>query len=333
MKKTIKRVFSLALTLMMIVMCSNAATIVNAANPEVIGEYTDDFEFEWDYELAFANDTNSYNYSILYEFTDEDVDTFSNLLLQPEKISGVHIRKYDLNGDGNLTLSDFIGLYKEVECPPEGFVWDGSEYAYTLVNKSQITKNDITVVAKILANIIKPEGGSYAAHYDYNFSGDIDLYDLILMNQYYSQNPCNFLLDNAGNEIQPEELQKLLESADAFGLENFIITWTGVIIPYMITDVDGQYYYERDAYPSHPMQVIPRSDTSLDGYEEYLREDDQGQDWSLWRWEQEGDNFDDLLWITLSDNDLNGCYTCQSGFVIIPLDENGNKVGSLFSDN
>ena len=339
--KFFKRAVTFAIASLMFVMATMSNGIMASATEstsstdyEIVGQYSDDFDFEWDYECAFSAElsggTAKYNYSILYESTEEDVDTMQNLLLDPSKISGLHIRKYDKDGDGELKLNDFIELYKEVTLPAEGFEYDGAYYKYNIKRRSTINAADIETVAKILAHIIKPEGGSYVTYYDYNFNGKIDLHDLVLMNQFYSQNPCNFVLD-FGAEIQPDEFLTLLESADSFGVENFIIKWTNwELEPYMILMAQEQCYSEMGKYPSKPMQLVPRSDTTLDCVPQYLL-DDQGDDWSLWRWEQEGDNFDDLLWVTQSDEMIQGALSGWSGFALIPLDAEGNKLGTLFN--
>ncbi len=179
--------------------------------------------------LKFTN-TNAegnrslYNYSMMYNHTEEDLKTFSDFLsANGEGVTGLHIRKMDFNGDGELTVSDFVDLYKEVELKGMGYVVDGRRYQYELIPPYEIGQTEIDILTGILARTLKPKGGQLIAYYDYNLNGEIDICDLVKAKRFRATNPCKFIKDANGNEIQPKVMVSLLEKADAEGIENFII--------------------------------------------------------------------------------------------------------------
>lgn len=342
MKRTLKnRVFTfvIAFVTMFAVLAMNVTAVSAFASDGVIGNYADDYELEWGNTFEFCaptgDGTATYNFSVLFQYTDDDLDEFNNLLLNPDRITGLHIQRYDSNGDDKLNTADFVEMTKEVTLPSEGFTYtDGGWYPYQLKPKAEINAEDIDTVGKILTHIIKPNGGAYTCRYDYDFNGRINLYDAVLMNRYYSTNPCHFIKDLDGNEIQPDVLVSLLEAANNFGIENFIIRSAipSTVIPYSIVPTYELLYTEIGMYECKPMQILPVSDSSLEGLEMYKRSDN-GNDWALWRWAGEDENFDDMMWCTTSQDFVLTCYVSAAPFVLIPLDENGNKLESLIKND
>lgn len=278
---------------------------------------------------------NKYNFYIMYEHTEEDVKTLGNMLMDPTKSKGVYIRKYDANADGQISIIDYMELYKDVYLPPEGYWHEGQWYAYNLIKPAWLTYEDIQLIAKILAKLYVPLGGVEISYYDYNYNGEIDLADLVRAKKYRATNPCNFLrdrfADNTSTSVDPNELAALLEAAEAFGLDNFeIVEASTQEIPYSIFVLNRMpFKLDEAGYEVKPMQIIPPEDTVLSDYG-YEPVENYGE-YGMWRWCTDKDDTiydDDILWYT--EETAHYCYTTNSAFVLIPIDENGNRLGTLY---
>lgn len=293
--------------------------------------------FKW---LDSEGNDHMYNYSMLYEFDEADVQTFRDMLWNnTENTKGIIVRKYDLNGDGMLSMADFLSLYRQVEGHENGFEFHGHSYPYQLVKPYELNQDDINFIGCVLAEIIAPEDvtGVDISYYDYNFNAEIDLGDLILAKKYRATNPCYFLRDGLGRTMNPEYLASLLEAADSFGVENFVIVNPcGELIPYSILAITDSFYdgtKAKEIAPKyHAMQLLPENDTTLADAGLTITANlgnKDGTGISYWRYRYPDDNtFEgDYFWL-LRRNVFDGFFECD--FVLIPLDENGNRLGTLY---
>jgi hypothetical protein len=278
----------------------------------------------------------AYSFAMMYEYTEDDVKTFSDFLKSNgDGVTALYMNKLDANGDGNLSLCDFVSIYKDVYVKPEGFTYaeDGQWYPWQLVKPYLLKQEDRERVCNILARIDKSYTGVTVSNYDYNLNGEIDICDLVAINRYRAQNPCRFMKDNYGWEINPQDMASLLDAAESFGLENFLITCpTECTIPYSIVLIDDGFYSSRNMQanksPFHAMQVLPREDTVLanNGFDFTFN---WGTGTTFWRFRYPDDTkfSGDVLWIARTHSSDT---QASSPFVLIPLDENGRRLGTLY---
>ena len=275
----------------------------------------------------------AYSFAMLYDYTEEDAKTvYDYLVTNGNGTKGIYMSKYDANGDGNFSLCDFVSIYKDVYVKPEGFTYtDGQWYPWQLIKPWRLTYEDKDFIANVLAEI-QDATGVTVSNYDYNLNGKIDICDLVTINRYRAQNPCRYVKDNYGWDITAEDMVSLLDAAESFELENFMIACpTEYAIPYSIVVIGDGFYNSRtkqeNKSPFHAMQVLPREDTVLadNGFDFTFN---WGTGTTFWRFRYADDTkfAGDLLWIA----SRHSSDACGGQFVLIPLNENGQRLGTLY---
>ena len=337
-KYTVKR-YSVMLTMacvwcFMFNIIASLAISVSADEYDLDAPYLDMEEVDHTCKFVMVDSEGnriSYVYSMMYEFDESDVLTFHDIMNSDgEGVTALHIRKYDTNGDGELSIADFLSIYRNVYGNQEGFYFENRHYPYQLVKPYLLEQYDIDMIKYCLAKLITKTGVDIS-NYDYNMNGDIDIGDLVMANKYRANNPIRWIETAYGTTMEPEDLVSLLEAADSFGVENFIIKpFTGEWIPYSILRIDDSFYsgkeYKEVAAKYHAMQILPNTDTVLYDYG-FEPTYNWGDNMSFWRHRyDDDDNFEgDILWITRKSAAL-----AYSSFMLIPLDEEGRRLGNLY---
>lgn len=284
---------------------------------ESLTDLDDYYEYSDIYTFSYKN--IPYCFRLLY--TEKPEITSKSLILEPTKIKGIHVWKYE----GTEDTSKFLDPTKTIDLAPDKTSFEDGDniVEYDLKPVSGIDKTMVEEVVKIVSgakNLDKYTRAYCIQRFDFNKDEVIDLNDLKIITSYYLSNPGNFTINSRGAKMLTPVFKQQMITVHDFGINEWIWTDSTEIIPYSLV-----LPYSSFTSPHTLFQVLPSSYYSLlhDNYSNNIEDE---FNFLIWRPSIKGYDTDgSIKWFGINDASTKWKYYPS---VILPL-QNGKVCQSL----